>query len=306
MGSKGEYAQTRPRNALPMVGLAATSLVLLSCAQRDFGEPYSSAKHAPDVEHHRDASSPDSAVVETSRLDTADAGSTVGPGQPDPCAQAEVTPRAWPLRRLTRLEYNNTVADLFDDKTEPANALPNEAVGNSFGNDAAAQAVSSLLAEQYGRVAEAVAGRVLENPAVLARYDTCWRTLDGESNQEEKCAAKLIASVAERMYRRPFAAAELSELMTLYQLGRTEGTKETGVKLVLEALLQGPDFLYRIEWGEVDDASPDRLRLSGYEMATRLSYLYTGSTPDQELVAAARGGRLATAEQIREQASSKR
>ena len=55
-----------------------------------------------------------------------------------------------PLRRLTRFEYNNTVRDLLGDTSQPANALPAEELGNGFGNDADAQSVSSLLAEQYG------------------------------------------------------------------------------------------------------------------------------------------------------------
>ncbi|HET8939966.1 MAG TPA: DUF1592 domain-containing protein [Polyangiales bacterium] len=220
----------------------------------------------------------------------------------DLCVQNDTGPRSWALRRLTRLEYNNTVADLFDDQTAPADALPNEAVGNSFGNDANAQAVSSLLAEQYGRIAETIAGRVLAKPDVLAHYDACWRTAFDDASAEDECVRKVIAGLAERMYRRPLAMDELSELMDLYRAGRTDGTRERGVELVLQAVLQGPDFLYRFEWGEPNDEQQDLLRLSSYEMATRLSYLYAGSTPDDELFAAAREGRLASAEQIRAQA----
>lgn len=60
-------------------------------------------------------------------------------------------PRHSVVRRLTRFEYNNTVRDLLGDTTQPAKALPSEEIGNGFGNDSEAQAVSSLLAEQRRR-----------------------------------------------------------------------------------------------------------------------------------------------------------
>src|SRR5688572_16850272 len=62
-----------------------------------------------------------------------------------------------PLRRLTRFEYNNTVRDLLQDKSLPANVFPSEESGNGFGNDADAQAVVAALAEQYVNVSEKVA-----------------------------------------------------------------------------------------------------------------------------------------------------
>ncbi|MEM6996258.1 MAG: DUF1587 domain-containing protein [Myxococcota bacterium] len=77
------------------------------------------------------------------------------------------------LRRLTRHEYNNTVRDLLGDTTLPANAFPSEELGNGFGNDANAQSVSSLLAEQYNAVAEGVATRATESTAKLAALAPC-------------------------------------------------------------------------------------------------------------------------------------
>jgi hypothetical protein len=76
---------------------------------------------------------------------------------PDPpparCLAKAPAPRPSVVRRLTRFEYNNTVRDLLGDVSSPADALPAEELGNGFGNDAAAQSVSSLLAEQYARLA---------------------------------------------------------------------------------------------------------------------------------------------------------
>src|SRR5262245_19276421 len=43
-------------------------------------------------------------------------------------------PNRAPIRRLTRFEYNSTVASLLGDTSSPANSLPAELLGNGFGN----------------------------------------------------------------------------------------------------------------------------------------------------------------------------
>jgi hypothetical protein len=100
----------------------------------------------------------------------ADLGS---PGAVSACPNPATAPARAPLRRLTRFEYNNSVRDLLGDATQPARSFPSEELGNGFGNDADAQSVSSLLAEQYSTVAEAIAARATETPEALARTTTC-------------------------------------------------------------------------------------------------------------------------------------
>jgi len=214
-----------------------------------------------------------------------------------------VLPGRAPLRRLTRFEYNNTVLDLLGDDTEPANAFPSEEIGNGFGNDADAQAVSSLLAEQYMAVGEDVATRATSSPANLAKLATCAGDIEDTTDTatEEACVRTLIESLAMRAYRRPLAEGEADELVALQQAVRVDATFAVSIATVLEAILQSPDFLYRVEWGELDDEG--RLRPSGYEMATRLSYFLWGTMPDEELFAAAESGELLTADGVYEQAT---
>ena len=49
-----------------------------------------------------------------------------------------------PLRRLTRIEYNNTVRDLLGDTTNPADVLPPEEEVAGFSNQAAALTTSGF------------------------------------------------------------------------------------------------------------------------------------------------------------------
>ena len=205
------------------------------------------------------------------------------------CSQP-AAPRA-PLRRLTRFEYNNTVRDLGLDATAPAEVLPAEELGNGFGNDADVLGVSPLLIDGYRTLAQQIAQRVTGDAAALAAFTGCNATADAA------CAAPFIASFGARAFRRPLAADETGMLQAVFDHGVQQGQSfASGISDVIEALLQSPQFLYRIELGAA--ASPGLGRPSDYEMASRLSYLLWGSTPDQILLDAAAAGQLQTKEQV--------
>jgi hypothetical protein len=217
------------------------------------------------------------------------------------CAQiAAQNPVHAPLRRLTRFEYNNSVRDLLGDTTSPAKALPSEEIGNGFGNDADSQSVSGLLAEQLSAVAAAVAQRATAADAI-GKLHRCIQNVKAEN--ETACARNVLEQLATRAYRHALAVEDLDELMALYTSSRAEATFATALATAIEAVLQTPDFMYRIEFGELDPAQPERRRPSGAEMATRLSYLFWGSVPDAALTAAAESGELSTAAGVRTQAS---
>ncbi|HVZ36706.1 MAG TPA: DUF1592 domain-containing protein, partial [Polyangiaceae bacterium] len=68
---------------------------------------------------------------------------------------------------------------------------------------------------------------------------------------------------------------------------------KAGAQLVIESMLQSPHFLYRVESSAKAD-SAGKIWLSGYELATRLSYGFWGAMPSDELLAAAGKGELDT------------
>ena len=209
-----------------------------------------------------------------------------------------------PLRRLTRFELNNTVRDLLGDASSPASALPSEELGNGFGNDADAQAVSSLLAEQYAAMAEGIGTRASSE---LARHAPCVSQLNGSSDadQEATCARTFIANFAPRAYRRPLESGEAEELLALQQMLRAgEGASfASSLGGVIEAVMQSPELLYRLEWGVPATGRSDVLRPSGPEMATRLSYLLWGSAPDDDLLEVAATDQLLSDEGVLAQAT---
>lgn len=200
------------------------------------------------------------------------------------------------LRRLTRFEYNNTVRDLLGTQSFPADAFPSEELANGFGNDANAQSVSSLLAEQYNVVAEDLAAEATATPEALGALVPC----AANPTDEDACAGEFIEDFGARAFRRPLSEDEVTQLAAFEQTIREDSDFTTSTAAVIELLLQSPDFLYRVERGFVDGEG--RLRPTSYEMASRLSYFFWGTMPDDVLLAAAAEDSLVDDASVREHA----
>jgi mono/diheme cytochrome c family protein len=130
------------------------------------------------------------------------------------------------------------------------------------------------------------------SPASLKLIYACGHT---DGHHAPGCARKIIADLAHRAYRRPVTAQEVNQLVSLIGMARKHGDPfEEGVVLAIQAMLVSPHFLFRIERGA--QASPQAasaaLRLSDYELASRLSYFLWSSMPDDELLRAADQGKL--------------
>ena len=209
------------------------------------------------------------------------------------------------IRRLTTYEFNNTVRDLLGDKTSPGSALPPQvdSADNLFGNDAAQQAPSPLLIEKYQSVAESIAARATADSAALANLNNCAANVSPAN--EESCARSIAASLLPRAYRRAVANTEIDEIVSLYKSVRALSPTvsfSSGVASMIEATLQTPEFLHRVELGTPVPGNSAIKRIAGREMATRLSYLFWQTMPDAALFQAADAGALDTNEGVLAQA----
>ncbi|MEM9489899.1 MAG: DUF1592 domain-containing protein, partial [Myxococcota bacterium] len=110
----------------------------------------------------------------------------------------------------------------------------------------------------------------------------------------------------------PLTDSERDRYLSLFETGATlepDGyAPRTGVEMVLEAILQSPHFLYRVELGAsgasglTDTGDSRAVPLTSYEMASRLSYLLWNTMPDSALLEAAARDELREPEQIAAQA----
>jgi len=223
-------------------------------------------------------------------------GSSQPSGQQSACTSETQQPSSAPIRRLSRNEFNNTVAVLLGDTTSPALNLPPEVLGNGFSNDALQQTVSADLVSGYSEIAGDIADRAVQ-PTSLAQLVPCAASATTSAAQDS-CAQTFISTWVPKAYRRPLAAGEADTLLALQKGVTSVDTFSSGIAAVIEAVLQSPDFLYRPEFGVADATQPSLRRPTGDEMATRLSYLFWGSSPDDGLRTAAASGELLTSEGI--------
>jgi hypothetical protein len=192
---------------------------------------------------------------------------------------------------MTRFEYNNTARDLLAVDLAPADRFPPDEVAGGFSNNASVLTVSPLLAEKYMEAAEALAA---EGVKKLPQLLPC----DPAQLGEQACARQFVERFGRRAYRRSLAPTEVDRLMRAYTLGRTEGPFATGIELVMRAMLQSPNFLYRFEVGMAARPGEKLVRLTQHELAARLSYFLWSSMPDATLAQAADDAQLSTKEQV--------
>ena len=109
---------------------------------------------------------------------------------------------------------------------------------------------------------------------------------------DRACQQTILSSFAKRAWRRPPTDDEVGKLLGLVDLARAQGdTSEAGLRLALQRVLVSPNFVFRVEV-DPDPTSMKPRPLTGWELASRLSYFLWSSMPDDELFAAAESGRL--------------
>lgn len=227
---------------------------------------------------------------------TGDLGGDGQAGAPGAAAMClGVSPGSSPLRRLTRREYNLTIQALLGDQTAPASKFVPEARQFGFDNNVEGATLNSLLIEQHEDAATKLANNAVKD---LPKLLGC----DFTSKGEDVCARQFIETFGRKAYRRPLMPADVERYMAFYAGLKQTSSFTEAIELTTRAFLLSPWFLYRPEFGTPDPKSPGAVRLTGYEMASRLSYLFWGSMPDDELFAAAAKGELTTSSQVLAQA----
>ncbi|WP_168219277.1 DUF1592 domain-containing protein [Limnoglobus roseus] len=201
------------------------------------------------------------------------------------------------VRRLTAGEYNRTVRDLFAVNFDVAGAvgLPDDTVGESFNNLAAALNFSDTLMEKYFTAADLIIERLDAPPAKGPKL---------KPGELPPLLAKVfkpgdvkgsVERLLRRAYRRPIDVKEVSRLLALHDQAAPNAAKaEDGLKLVVKAVLVSPHFLLRVERDRPNADSP--YPVNDHELAVRLSYFLWSSMPDDELASLADQGKLRQAD----------
>lgn len=232
--------------------------------------------------------------------DAGENGSEEGGGESgDPADPAEVPTFATRsgLRRLSVTEYDNAVRDLVgDDARAGATYLPEDAL-TPFDNDYRTQEPSEALVLAAEKLAIDAAQRLLADPQRLDALVGC-DAIDPE------CLRAFVVQIGRRAFRRPLEPVEVDAFASLHALGVEAGDGRVGAAAVVRAMLQDPNFLYRVEIGDPIDGAPGLVALNDWEIATRLSFFLWGTIPDDGLLDLAAEDGLSSADNVRAQAEA--
>ncbi|MCZ6795208.1 MAG: DUF1592 domain-containing protein [Planctomycetota bacterium] len=214
-----------------------------------------------------------------------DAGATWSTETIDPSAYAHDrrNRKNW-LRRLTVPEYIETVRSAVgvDVARDARRILPPDLRADGFSNTAYNLTVDLEHVEAYARLAEIIVGR-MDVEAFAAKFSKSRKLTDDSLRG-------LISKMGKWLLRGPLEEHEISSFRGISTtVASAGGGFKEAVSYTIEAMLQSPRFLYRIEIQRGDGTA---WPVGDYELASRLSYILWGGPPDEELMRAADAGEL--------------
>ena len=225
-----------------------------------------------------------------------------------------VAPESSPLLALTPTEYNNTVRDLLSMPMDGSAWAQPFAVGssaerawpwffpeevgvNGFEGISSGQISSPYQAEQIYNAASHFA----QYAKVSSSFYACSDFNALNTAEQRTCGWDSIKRFAQRAWRRPMTTDETQRLETFFADNWNSGTPDDAIALTVSGILLSPQFLYRIEQGDVSEQTGESIPLTSWEMASRLSYFLWDSMPDATLFSAAAQDKLRTKQEITEQ-----
>ena len=193
-------------------------------------------------------------------------------------------PSPFVIRRLTKVEYGNTLKDLYGVDPAIAKGMPDEVFGEGYMNS-----LSPLQSEQFLGIANEVVEQVLAGDggasSEIQKHLFGDAPASGTDLREE--ARKVARALARNAYRRPPSEEELDVLNRVFDLGReNELDYPQSLGLMLKAILVSPQFLF-ITPADTAELEKSIVPLDNYQLASRLSYLLWATMPDAELSALA-------------------
>lgn len=201
-------------------------------------------------------------------------------------------------------------ADFAVLRADPARFLPPDGkpARFPFASFSAGGLVTSLHIEEYLHAAEVLTESI--DVMALVPCQPQNNNNNNNGNNDANCADQFLQTWGRRTFRRPLTDAERNQYRTaLLAEANAKNSFADGVRLVMQAMLISPTFLYRAEIGDRPDLvqNPDALQgsnLDGYERAAALSFFLTGTTPDDNLLDQAAQGLLNTDAGMRTAAAS--
>ncbi|MDB5341911.1 MAG: hypothetical protein JWP89_288 [Schlesneria sp.] len=138
---------------------------------------------------------------------------------------------------------------------------------------------------------------------ILSAFPTSVQQRFALTNDDPSQARDVITRFAEAALRRPTKPAEVDRLVALMQAEIAKGEQPiAALRTGMLAVLCMKDFFYIVEGSREEN----HRQINDWELASRLSYFLWSTTPDEELLAAARSGTLHQPEVLKAQVARMR
>jgi hypothetical protein len=189
------------------------------------------------------------------------------------------------VRRLTVPEYIETVRSTVgvDIEQEARQLLPPDLRADGFTNTAYSLGIDLSHVEAYARLAAIIVNR-MDVEKFASQYSS-------RRELAEPALREVILGMGKWLLRGPLEEHEVAAYLRVANAVAAQGGDyREGVSYIVEAMLQSPRFIYRIEKQAGETTSR---RAGGFELASRMSYILWGAPPDKELLRAAEAGEFA-------------
>ena len=208
------------------------------------------------------------------------------------------------MRRLSHREYSYTIKDLVGVEFQAIHFFPSEGSGGEgFDNQSRVLFITPLMMERYYEAADSIVRMVKRDPVLWPKIFTKdyrpgiwkqgWMRLRGVFSSREvtwekpvKIAKRILIPFATKAYRRILSASEQDQVMEFFKdvyFGhwKNHNAFSNAIEASLKRILISPHFLYR---AEMNLPSSDPYPINNFELATRLSYFFWSSMPDESLL----------------------
>ncbi|HEX2658080.1 MAG TPA: DUF1592 domain-containing protein, partial [Polyangia bacterium] len=210
-------------------------------------------------------------------------------------------PAAGGYRRLTATAFRNSLRDLLQGSVTVGNLEPDSwSVGGLASVSAATVSISAAGVEQYGGAIDAATTAAFADATRRGKLVGC----TPKSATDTACFQSFVTKFGRLAWRQPLTTAQVSRYASLIaSVAATLGDVNEGLRAGMQGLLLSPNFLYRLERGAPPAGGGNGFwQYTSGEVATRLAYFLTNSTPDATLLDLADQNGLQTKEAILAQA----
>jgi len=196
------------------------------------------------------------------------------------------------LHKLTSFEFANSMQDLLGAGVPLAPVEADTLIGGFATVGASSVSLSPAGVEQYDTIFSNATAYAFADAKRASSLLACVPTGPTDS----ACLTQALNAFGRRAFRRPLRADETTLFLNLATTiaGQAGSSALAGLRYAVMAILESPDFLYRVEIGAPSSADGGRMKYTGFEMASRLAATLWASVPDDVLLDAAAKDTLST------------